>query len=106
MYYRFLGLLNHSGKDTLMEQFALYQTENISSCIKARFDETWIKIGQNKEQTGNQIFKDLSTLMLNIFTIPLSSAHCEHVFSTVRKNKTERASMLDKTLESLLVMKS
>ena len=100
-------LLNNSGKDTLMEQFALYQTEDISSCIKARVDETWIKIGQIKDQTGNFVFKDLSTLMLNILTIPHSSAHCERVFSTVRKSKTDqRTSMLDRTLESLLVMKS
>ena len=100
-------LLNHSRKDTLMEQFALYQTENVSSCIQKRIDETWRNIGQIKDENRCFIFKDLSTFMLNILTIPHSSAHCEHVFSTVRKNKTDqRMSMLDKTLESLLVMKS
>ena len=44
--------------------------------------------------------------MLGIITIPHSSAHCERVFSTVRKNRTDqRSSLNDKTLESLLVLK-
>ena len=90
-----------------MEQFALYQTENVSSCIKERIDENWFKIGQIKDETRILISKDLSTFMLSILTIPHSSTRCERVFSTVRKNKTDqRSSMLDKTLESLLVKKS
>ena len=45
--------------------------------------------------------------MCGIMTIPHSSAHCERVFSCVRKNRTEqRASLSDRTLESLLVFKS
>jgi len=45
--------------------------------------------------------------MCGIMTIPHSSAHCERVFSCVRKNRTEqRDSLSDRTLESLLVLKS
>ena len=41
-------------------------------------------------ENGSFIFKELSQLMLSILTIPQSSAHCERVFSTVRKNRTEK----------------
>ena len=45
--------------------------------------------------------------MLGILTIPHSSAHCERIFSCVRKNRTEQRSCLgDDTLEALLVIKS
>ena len=105
---RFPCLLSQGRKDTVMEQFALYQTENVSACIQERVDQTWVKIGEIKDETGSFIFKELSQLMLSILTIPHSSAHCECVFSRVRKNRTEqqRSSLSDKTLEALLVMKS
>ena len=66
-----------------------------------------MKIGEINDENGSFIFKELSQLMLSILTIPHSSAHCERVFSTVRKKRTEqRSSLSDKTLEALFVMKS
>ena len=65
-------------------------------------DAIWHRIGLLQEGA----FIDLSLVMRGILTIPHSSAHCERVFSCVRKNKTEqRASMADDTLDSLLVVK-
>ena len=93
--------------DDLVEQFALYQSSDISSCQNLRMDETWSTIGDIKDENGIQILKALSKVMLGILSIPHSCAHCERVFSTVRKNRTnQRASTGDDTLEALLVLKS
>jgi hypothetical protein len=44
--------------------------------------------------------------MCGILCIPHSKAHCERVFSVVRKNRTDQmASLGEKTVESLLVLK-
>ncbi|XP_070209689.1 protein FAM200C-like [Littorina saxatilis] len=112
------------------EQFSLYQSTDISSCLakekkkkedesseeeedengedklkkekELRLDTIWNSIGSLEEGA----FSDLSLVMRGILTIPHSSAHCERIFSCVRKNKTEqRASMADDTLDSLLVVK-
>ena len=106
------------------DQFALYQATDISDCLQEkekqvgpdeeeaeekdtgktdlRLDQIWHSIGQLQDGT----FSDLSLVMRGVLTIPHSSAHCERVFSCVRKNKTEqRASMKDETLDSLLVVK-
>ena len=49
----------------------------------------------------------LALVMLGVLAIPHSSSHCERVFSTVRKNRTDqRASLSDDTLEAMLVLKS
>ena len=63
---RFPCLLSQGRKDTVMEQFALYQTENVSACIQERADQTWVKIGEIKDEDGFFIFKELSQLMLSI----------------------------------------
>lgn len=87
------------------EQFAEYQGADVSSCIDTRMDQTWVNIG--RLTTDEQNYRELSMVMRGILTIPHSSAHCERVFSCVRKNKTpQRASLSDETLESLLVLKS
>ena len=45
--------------------------------------------------------------MKGLHTIPHSNAHCEHIFSSVRKNRTDQqASLGDGTLEALLVGKN
>lgn len=81
-----------------MEQFALYQCFD----VKERMDETWREIGICVDENGNNMFLGLAKVMLGILTIPHSSAHCERVFSTVRKNRTDqRSSMSDSTLEAL-----
>lgn len=95
-------------KDMLIEQFTDYQSSDISDCAKDtnRMDETWLAIG-NVNTDGCLPFKELGIAMCHILTIPHSSAHCERVFSCVRKNRTEQRSCLgDDTLESLLVLKS
>ncbi|XP_021376724.1 uncharacterized protein LOC110465317 [Mizuhopecten yessoensis] len=95
-------------KDVLIEQFTLYQSYNVEACVKdtQRIDETWREMGKIKDENDNALFTELSKVMLGIITIPHSSAHCERVFSTVRKNRTDqRSSLNDKTLESLLVLK-
>ena len=75
--------------------------------MAARMDHTWKNIGHKIDHSGELPFRDVSDVMLGILTIPHSSAHCERVFSCVRKNKTDvRNSLGDDTLEALLVVKS
>ena len=70
-------------------------------------DKTWAEIGRLKDEDGDATMNELSQVMRSILTIPHSNAHCERIFSTVRKNRTEqRASMGDDLLESLLLLKS
>jgi hypothetical protein len=94
--------------DLILEEFALYQCQTIESDIEhcKRIDEKWNLIGQMKNDGGSSMFKHLSYVMRGILCIPHSSAHCERVFSVVRKNRTDqRASLSDQTLEALLVLK-
>lgn len=98
-----------STKEKLMFDFALYQAYNaepIEKCLESRMDSTWMNIGNVKDGDGVTVFEELSKVMRGILTIPHSSAHCERIFSCVRKNKTDqRASLSDKVLEALLVVK-
>lgn len=95
-----------SSKDSLMIQFAAYQTADVQPCMRDRMDATWVAIGNLKDEEGRFFLRDLSKTMCGILRIQHSSAHCERVFS-VRENRTDqRASLGDKTLESLLVLKS
>ena len=94
-------------KQTILEQFRVYQQEDISACVADCIDDTWSAIGNLKDETGEQTMKELSKVMCGILTVPHSSAHCERVFSCVRKNRTDQRSCLgDDTLGSLLVLKS
>lgn len=113
----------------ISEQFAVYQGTDVSMCLKAesekdaengkkgggkgesgkkdkeevRLDEVWRRIGEVEEGT----FRELSLVMRGMLSLPHSSAHCERIFSCVRKNKTpQRESMSDETLGSLLILKS
>ena len=96
-----------SSKDSLLEEFCLYQCADVSDCMDARMDHTWNNIGRRVDAEGVVAFRDVADVMLGILTIPHSSAHCERVFSCVRKNKTDtRSSMGDDTLEALMVVKS
>lgn len=98
-----------STKDNIFEQFVLYQSQNIQSLVEdcKRIDEKWVAIGQVRNEGGSLMFHELAEFMLGILCIPHSSAHCERVFSVVRKNRTDqRASLGDTTLEALLVIKS
>ena len=68
-------------KDKLIEQFTDYQSFDIAVCIIDIIDATWVAIGQIEED-GCLLFRELA-----ILTIPHSSAHCEKVFSCVRKKQ-------------------
>ena len=97
--------------DKVVEQFSLYQSTDISGCVGAsedqRIDEIWNKISKLKDEEGKTFLYELSVVMRGILTIPHSNAHCERIFSTVRKNRTDhRASLADDTLEALLLLKS
>lgn len=90
----------------ITEQFSSYQARDVQSCKAERIDQTWANIG-NMTEEGDISLLDLSKVMRGIMTIPHSSAHCERVFSCVRKNHTaQRASLSHATVESLLVLKS
>lgn len=89
----------------LKEQFALFQVTDISSCLDNRVDFTWRNIRDHK--LNGSSFDLLADVMLAILTIPHSSAHCERIFSIVKKNKTEfRSSMKPDTLQALIVAKA
>ena len=89
-------------EDSIREQFTQYQITDASSCAQDRMDLT-------RNETGKQhsSLKGLSHVMMGTVTVPHSSAACERVFSTVGKNSTDqRASMLQDTVEALLVVKA
>ncbi|KAK3744927.1 hypothetical protein RRG08_058107 [Elysia crispata] len=90
----------------LQLEFATYQCTDIASCIEERMDKTWASISRLTE--GQEpIFKLLPQVMLHLLTIPHSSAHCERIFSLVRKNHSEFRSRLENsTMEALLIAKS
>ena len=96
----------------MIEQFAAYQSTDLKTAVgekvlNDRMDEQWKQIGLLTDENGNTLFHELSEVMLAVLTIPRSSAHCEKVFSTVRKNRTDqRSSLSDDTLQTLLTLKS
>ena len=93
-------------KTTLQLEFARYQCTDITSCLEQRIDETWKKVAELEEE-GKPTFPHLPMVMLYILTIPHSSAHCERIFSVVRKNRTDfRGNLTDDTLEAIVVCKS
>jgi len=89
--------------DSIIEQFTLYQSTDLRDCenVHSHVDQWWVEIGRKHQQ-----LQFLSQVMCGILCLPHSSAHCERIFSTVRKNKTDqRASLSEDTLDSLLVVK-
>ena len=105
---RFPVLLHPEASVTALQmEFTLYQCTDITEAMKeTRVDAAWREISK-LEEDGEPQFPFLPTVMLNILTIPHSSAHCERVFSLVRKTQTDfRANLGTDTLEALLVAKS
>ncbi|XP_070194698.1 uncharacterized protein [Littorina saxatilis] len=89
------------------EEFADYQSTDITTCIDDRMDTTRGNIGPPVNEEGQLMFKVLPRVMVSLLCILHSSAHCERVFSLVRKNKTEFRSRLgQESLEALVVAKS
>ena len=103
---KFPSLINSSSISDIKNEFAIFQCTDISSIISPRIDTTWFNIWELQEN-GKQLFTHLPRIMLSLLTIPHSSAHCEIIFSVVRKNKTDfRGNMSRDTLEALVVSKS
>lgn len=81
-------------RDSLRHQFEVYEELDISDVVglkvvgkggnetKLGEDKKWRLIGEQNK------IAELSQVMRNLLTIPHGSAHCERVFSQVRKNKT------------------
>lgn len=94
-------------KDKIVDEFCMYTCYDISGCIGTRIDDTWRSIAGCVDEDNNLMFENVAKVMFGILAIPHSSAHCERIFSCVRKNRTDqRASLGDSTLEALLVLKS
>ena len=103
---KFPSLINSSSISDIKNEFPNFQCTDISSIISPRIDTTWFNIWELQEN-GKQLFTHLPRIMLSLLTIPHSSAHCERIFSVVRKNKTDfRGNMSRDTLEALVVSKS
>ena len=103
------ALLLGASVDTVMDQFSLYQSTDISECIKPRLDETWSAIGHITDEDGSKPLKELPSMMVGLLVIAHSRALTlwEFLFLTVRKNRTDQAaSLADETLEAMLVLKS
>lgn len=90
-------------KDELMTQFSELQAALCSRDAAASSREfSWNNM--KKDHPGE--FNIIIQVILGLLTIPHSSAHCERVFSCVRKNKTDfRGSLSNDTLEALMVIK-
>jgi hypothetical protein len=96
-------------KYQIQEDLALFESEvgDMPLDFTMRMDDVWAQVGSRKDSSGTAPYKALSLVMNAILTVPHSSAHCERIFSCVRKNRTEqRASISDDTLEALLVLKA
>jgi len=89
-------------------EFSQYQCTDISGCVEKDVgaDVIWGRINKLSED-GEDLFKVLPRVMASILCIPHSSAHCERIFSVVRKNQTEFRSRLGhETLQALVVAKT
>ena len=63
----------------------------------------WYRILQFKSPMGEQRYKNLATLALQLLSIPASNADSERVFSLVRRIKTDfRSSLQTETVSALI----
>ena len=85
----------------------MFLATDTTCCVAERIDDTWTAIGLMTDSCGSILFAKLGAFMKGLRTIPHSNAYCEHIFSSVRKNRTDqRASLGDGPLEALLVVKN
>ncbi|GFR86306.1 connexin 27.5 [Elysia marginata] len=92
-----------ASKNALYDQLADLQCTDLSEFSSvSRQDDFWAAVlAQHKERFGLAC-----KFLLSLLTIPHSSAHCERVFSCIRKTKTVfRPSLKENTLEALMVLK-
>lgn len=116
---RFPGIVEEDEVTTLENEFLEYQLLDDSelpdtSLVMAdgtvenrRIDEVWSQIFEMKNfVTGLKRFPTLAKFITAILLIPHSNAHCERLFSMVRKNRTEsRSSTAVGTLSALIATK-
>ena len=57
-----------STKDSLLEEFCLYQCADVSDCMDARMVNTWCKIGCRVDAEGVVPFRDVVDVTLGILT--------------------------------------
>lgn len=63
----------------------------------------WLGVRSMKSPMGDSKYLNLSTLALQLLSIPASNADCERVFSLVRRIKTDfRSSLHTDTISSLI----
>jgi hypothetical protein len=85
-----LSLLLQANQYQVFEEFAMYQCAKEVKTDSQRIDKMWQEIGKVKDECGVKPYWNISMVMRGILVIPHSSAHCERVFSTVRKNRTDQ----------------
>ena len=104
---KFPVLTSETSLDTLLEEFSSLQCAHLPhTCEGKSADQFFLELWNLKTEDGGRPYKNIALFMLGLLTIPHSSAHCECVFSAVRKIKTDmRSSMGTATLEALLVLK-
>ncbi|GFO28145.1 hypothetical protein PoB_005465000 [Plakobranchus ocellatus] len=99
MLERFPSITEQCTRDVVLHQFASLQCSDLEIHQSSRVDHAWAKLLSSE-------YKDLAKVMLKILTHPHSSAHCERIFSCVRRNPTDfRSSLEEETLEAILVTK-
>ncbi|GFO30260.1 hypothetical protein PoB_005676500 [Plakobranchus ocellatus] len=104
---RYPILLSGCTIDILLEEFSSLQccALQLQDYEPTTAEQFWLKLSKTNDSL-EQPYKHISTFMLGLLTIPHSSAHCERIFSAVRKIKTDiRSSISAPTLEAILVLK-
>lgn len=98
----------HSAIDELHSEFCSLQLEDISTILNVeRIDTQWGLVGQMKSSDGVLKYKNISSVMLGILTVPHSNSECERIFSMVTKTRTQfRSNLSDDSLETILIAKS
>lgn len=89
--HRYRNIIPEGSTDNdLQLEFSKFQTMDLpEGVLKAeRMDTAWVRLGEMEEK-GKAVLQHLPGFMLSILTIPHSSAHCERIFSIIRKTKTE-----------------
>ncbi|KAH3878087.1 hypothetical protein DPMN_001969 [Dreissena polymorpha] len=68
---RFPCLSSGVSIDVLIVQLTVYQSYNVDKCVyeTKRIDETWREIGQLKDESGNNLFLELSKVGPCLFSI-------------------------------------
>lgn len=93
----------------LKEALRLYKSQPLPEGISEdmRADVAWHSLKAYKDPvSGENVYSELSSVMLGILTIPQSNADAERTFSVVRKTHTDsRSSMKNDLLSSLVILK-